>query len=98
MRKIKKIMFVLPNTKWFGLKKWHTFPYSIGLLIAVLKKEGYMIKVLDAELNDLSFDEVEGGIREYNPDVVAISCMSMEYSEGFKKIASITKSVSQEIT
>lgn len=97
MTKIKKVMLALPNTRWFGQKKWHTFPYTIALLRAVLKKAGYEVNFLDADINNMDYEQVKKAILNYEPDVIGISCMSMEYSQNFKKMAEIAKSASKEI-
>lgn len=97
MKQIKKVMLALPNTGWFGQKKWHNFPYTIGILKATLKNAGYEVVFLDADLYDMDFDEVKSAIAKESPDVVGISCMSMEYAQNFKKMAEIAKSVSKDI-
>tara|TARA_Y100000310_G_scaffold50196_1_gene46286 strand:+ start:653 stop:2098 length:1446 start_codon:yes stop_codon:yes gene_type:complete len=88
---IKKIMLALPNSRWFELRCWHTFPYTLGLLTSVLKDK-YEVKILDADIEDLSLEETKKRIAEYSPDIFCISCMSMEYAKSFKEMASIAKS------
>ena len=96
MVKIKKIILVQSNMRWSGLKPWHTFPYTLGLLSAVLKDK-FDVKILDANLEDLSQEQVKQRIREYKPDVVGITCMSMEYEKDFRIVSSITKEINPEI-
>ena len=91
MNKIEKIMFTIPNDRWFGQRHWHGFPYAIAVLNSVICKD-YDVKVLDASLEDLNFDQVRERISQYQPDVVGISCMSMEYVRHFQQVASLAKS------
>jgi len=95
MAKINKLMLTLPNTRWFNLRYWHIPPYTLGLLTATLK-DRYEVNILDANFDDLDFNEVEDRIARYEPDVIGISCMSLEYDESFKKLASIAKSACPE--
>ena len=97
MKKIKKIMLALPNSTWFGLKEWHSFPYLTGLLTAVLKKAGYEVKFLDTNIGNMDYDAVKKTIAEYNPDVVGVSCMSMEYAQNLSKMTELAKAVSSKI-
>ena len=96
MSKIKKIMLAQSNMRWSGLKPWHTFPYTLGLLSAILKDK-YDVKILDANLEDLTPEQVKSRIKEYKPDVVGVTCMSMEYEKDFRIITSLAKEVNPEI-
>lgn len=96
MKKINKVVFAIPNTRWFGLRYWNLFPYTVGILTAMIKDK-YKIDVIDANLNNMSYDEVKQKLHELNPDVVAISCTSFEYDKTFKKMAELTKEYSKDI-
>ena len=80
---MKKIMLAQPNMRWSGLKPWHTFPYTLGLLSAILKDK-YDVKILDANLEDLTPEQTKKRIAEYKPDIFGVTCMSMEYEKDFK--------------
>ncbi len=86
----KTVMLALPNTKWFNLRPWHLFPYILGLFTEVLK-EKYNIVILDANIDNLSFNQVKERILNCNPDYFCITCLSLEYNKGFKKMVSIVK-------
>lgn len=92
MAKIEKIMLALPNDRWFGNRHWHNFPYTLGILSAVLKKAGYEVEILDASLQDLSPEQVKERIIKSKPDVIGISCLSMEYTRHFQQLAELAKS------
>lgn len=92
----RKILLTLTNTRWYGHRYWYAFPYTLGLLYASWK-ENYDVRILDANIRNLSFGEVKEEIKNANPDIVCITCMSLEYDKAFKKIASLTKEVNYSI-
>lgn len=96
MGKIEKIILAAPNDRWFGNRHWGGFPYTFGVLTSVLK-DRYDVRILDAGHNDLDFDKVRERIGEYSPDVMGITCMSLEYSQNIQKLASIAKSTCPDI-
>lgn len=83
-------MIALPNTRWFNNRFWHTFPYTYGVLRASLKDD-YEVCLLDANHENLDFHEVRERIGAYGPDVVGISCMSLEYAAGYRKMSALAK-------
>ena len=95
MSKINKIMLAAPNNRWSGLRVWQDFPYTLGMLTAVLK-DRYDVRILDANNNNLSVDEVKNRVGEYAPDIFGVSCMSMEYALDYKTMTSCAKSASPE--
>ena len=97
MKNIKKFQFVVPNTRWFGKRCWMWDVPGVTILTPILKKNGYDVNVLEANLENLTFDQVKEGIKEYQPDVVGISNMSIEYWQQLHEVAKITKEVSQDI-
>lgn len=96
MSKIEKILFVVPNDRWAGGRYWHTFPYTAALLGAVLK-DNYQISLLDSNINNYSKEQTIEKIQAYKPDVVGISCMSMQYTKNFQEMARLVKSASLDI-
>lgn len=91
--KLKKIMLASSNDRWFDNRHWHTFPYTLGILTAVLNNN-YEVKVLDAGFENLSFNDVKERVGEYEPDIFGLTCMSMEYLRQFKKMTSLVKEAS----
>ena len=91
-KNIEKIMLATPNTRWFGNRHFPVFPYTQGILNATLRDK-YDIKILDADLENLSPQQTKARIKSYHPDVVGISCMSMGYYSNFREVASISKEV-----
>ena len=97
MKVIKKFQFVVPNTRWFGKRRWMWDVPGITILAPILKKSGYDIDILEANLDNLSPEQVKQGIYEYGPDVVGISNMSIEYWSQLHEVAKLTKEVNRNI-
>ena len=95
--KIKKFLFIIPNTAWFGKRYWHNFPYTEALLISVLKKSGYESDVIDANLNNYSEKELRDKIIEANPQIVGLGLMSLEYRDSVHKTFEIVKKINPNI-
>ena len=96
MAEIKKIMLALPNDRWFGNRHWHNFPYTLALLSSVLKGK-YEVEILDASLEDLSPEQVKKRIQDSKPNVLGISCLSLEYTRHFQQLAELAKSANPNI-
>ncbi len=74
----------------WGNKKMNVFPYAIGLLTAVLKDK-YEVEILDANINNLSIEQIFKKVSEYKPDVFGISCRAFTHADSYDKTISIAK-------
>ncbi len=90
VQKIKKIMLVLPNGLWSGVRQFNIHPYSLCILGAILK-EKYDVKILDTNLENLTLEETAECILKYSPDVLGISGMSIEYAQSCHQLVNIIK-------
>lgn len=95
--KIKKVVFLMPNTRWFGARYWHHFPYVLGLLASVIKKDGYDIEIIDANIDNLSEEEVQKKIEEVKPTVVLVSAMTVMYRRMTHTAFRLVKEVNENI-
>jgi anaerobic magnesium-protoporphyrin IX monomethyl ester cyclase len=95
--KIKNFIFIIPNTSWFDNRYWHNFPYTVGLLSAVLIKHGYEVQIIDANLENLSEESLRERITAIRPSIVAISAMTIMYAECIRRSFKIVKDVGQDI-
>lgn len=76
--KIKRIMLVIPNQRWYREEAyWHLHPYALALLAAMLP--GREVKIVDANLDDLTPDEFTGLVRAYDPDLLGASVLANEF-------------------
>lgn len=84
-------MLVQPNFSWFGKRTWKLLPYSLGLLNACLKKEGYQSWIYDPNFSNLSENEVRTELYKQKPDVIAITSYSTEYLRETRHLSKICK-------
>jgi radical SAM superfamily enzyme YgiQ (UPF0313 family) len=94
---MKKVVFVVPNSKWFDAARWELYPYAVCLLAACIEPE-YDAAVVDCNAEDMSLDDSVKRILEQKPDYIGISCMSAEYARHAHAIASGIKAVSSDLT
>ena len=98
-KEIKRVVLTYPNQKW----KKHDFnttrilpPYAICIL-ATMIKEDYEVKIVDANLYNMSKEQFQEKIREFTPQVVGISVLTSEYGSTLDDAASYVKEIDQEI-
>jgi len=70
---------------------------AIGLLIPILRQYGLEIEVLEANIDNLTREQVKERIRAFNPDIVGISNMSLEYWRQAHLSAKLVKEVDEDI-
>jgi len=98
-KEIKRVVLTYPNQKWMK----HDFnttrilpPYAICIL-ATMIKEDYEVKIVDANLYNMSKEQFQEEIREFKPQVVGISVLTSEYGSTLDDAASYVKEIDQEI-
>jgi radical SAM superfamily enzyme YgiQ (UPF0313 family) len=92
----KKVLLTVPNNNWTGARtQWNSFPLTSAVLTSVLKGQ-YQTRTLDCAFYDLSQEQVINQIREYNPDVVGISCISFENDRDVRKLTSLVRTASPQ--
>jgi len=94
---VKKIMLITPNCTWFDKRPWNTPPYTLGLLRAVLPDEQYEIEILDANLEDLDFEQTAQRIEHFHPDLAGVLAMSLEYARNAHQVVKLIKQVSPNV-
>jgi anaerobic magnesium-protoporphyrin IX monomethyl ester cyclase len=85
--------FIIPNTRWFGKRYWNHIPYQEGILSAVLRREGFSVNAIDANVEDLSEDQLAARIDELSPNIVGIGSLSIEYRRSVDICFNIVKEV-----
>ena len=93
---IRKMLILVPNTRWFDRRYFHSTPYTPCLLAAIVN-ESVDVEILDTNFENLTPNQVQDRIKDLRPDLVGITCMSMEYAKAAHKLADIVKSVDQQI-
>lgn len=95
--KIKSIVFLIPNTAWFDNRYWHNFPYTVGLLSAVLTRHGYDVQIIDANIENLGEESLKQRIAVLRPSIVAISAMTIMYRDCVHRSFGLVKEVDKNI-
>ncbi|GAI18217.1 unnamed protein product [marine sediment metagenome] len=98
-----KIILISPQidyAKMFGKASTTTpsmIPLNLLYLSGYLESKDIPVKVLDGQVNDLSEESLIRHIKQFNPNIVGISCHTpLVYPA--HTIAKIVKSVSRQIT
>lgn len=95
MRTINRILLTVPNTGWFGKRRWIAPPLTLGLLAAIVP-DRYETSVLDPNRDDLGFDETVALIAASNPDVAAVTCLSLEYAPSLHKLTAAIRAAAPQ--
>lgn len=82
---------ILINTSFkdiFGYERM--FPIGLGYIAAVLLQNGYEVKLLEPQLDNISDNELKNFLSEENPDIVGITAVTPTFPEAVR-IAKIIK-------
>ena len=75
-----RIALVHPPPRSEFDKHWARFPaLGIAYVASSLRAAGHEIELLDGKLDDLTLDDIVTRVREDRPDLVGITCMTVEY-------------------
>jgi anaerobic magnesium-protoporphyrin IX monomethyl ester cyclase len=75
-----RIALVQPPPRSEYDKHWARFPgLGIAYVASSLRAAGHAIDLLDGKLDGLTVDDIVGRVRERRPDLVGITCMTVEY-------------------
>ncbi|MBF0186369.1 MAG: radical SAM protein [Magnetococcales bacterium] len=97
MKPIRKFQFLVPNTRWFGKRQWLWFTPAVPMLTPVLQQYGLEVEILEANIDNLTRDQVKERIRAFQPDIVGITNMSLEYWRQGHHAAQLAKEVDPAI-
>jgi len=92
MKKIHKIMLAKPSCTWFNVRSWTLVPYSLALIRAVIPDK-YEINILEPNLESLTVEQTRQRIKDFHPDLIGVSCSSIEYSKSAHKLAELVKQI-----
>jgi anaerobic magnesium-protoporphyrin IX monomethyl ester cyclase len=75
-----RIALVQPPPRSEYDRHWARFPsLGIAYIASSLRAVGHTIDLLDGKLADLTVDDIVAGVRDRRPDLVGITCMTVEY-------------------
>ena len=97
MKKINKFLFIVPNSRWFGKRCWLWYTPAVPILVPILRQHGISVDVLEANIDNLSANDVRAKISASAPDMVGITNMSLEYWRQPHLCAQLAKEVDKNI-
>jgi len=95
----KRLALVYPNQRWQkndANTVWDLNPVSLCLLAACVK-DIVDIKIIDAQLYNMSDKEFKTQIQKFAPDFVGVSVMTSEYQDTLDITVKLAKEVNQNI-
>lgn len=92
-----KFLFLIPNTRWFGKRYWLWFNPAVLILEPLLRDIGVDVKVIESNIDNLSSEEIKIQIKDYQPDFVGITNLSLEYWKQAHYCAELVKEVDSQI-
>lgn len=94
--RIQRIMLVVPNQRWYRRESyWHLHPYALALLAAMLPDRE--VRIVDANLDDLTREQFEGVVREWQPDLVGASVLANEFGITGHVVCQCVKRINRSI-
>lgn len=96
---LKKFALIYPNQRWQKDDMntvWDLNPVSLCLLAAVVK-DIVDVKIIDAQLYNLSEQEFKEQIEEFSPDFIGVSIMTSEYQDTLDITVKLAKEVNPSI-
>jgi radical SAM superfamily enzyme YgiQ (UPF0313 family) len=97
---MKKVMLMYPNCRWVeGWEDktiWNLHPYNLCLLSATIE-DRYEIKIIDANIDNLSREQFAKILEAEKPDIVGISVLTNEYGHSGIIAGYIAKQVNPAI-
>lgn len=90
---VHKIAFIIPNFRWQEADehtRWHVVPYNVCLLAATIR-DLCAVEVIDANIDNLTPEEVGERLLQARFDVVGITVMMDQFAVAGHKAAAIAR-------
>ena len=87
---MKKVVLVINNFSWFGKRAFRTWLPAVPIITALIK-DICQFSVIDANVNNMDFDETRQTILDSQADIVLISALSIDYQQQYHKVAELAK-------
>jgi radical SAM superfamily enzyme YgiQ (UPF0313 family) len=93
-----KILFVSPPTNSVVKEILNTTTPPLGLayLASVARQKGHEAKIIDSLVMNISFDNLEKEIKNYNPDIVAVTSTTSMIYDAYK-VSELSKNIDTNI-
>lgn len=96
---MKKLVLMYPNQRWLKddvVTTWTLDPRTLGVIAAVVR-DIVEVKIVDAQIHNMSEETFRKEIEDYQPDYVGISLLTSEYAAIMDTAAEIVKTVDPNI-
>lgn len=96
---MKKLILMYPNQRWLKddvVTTWTLDPRTLGVMAAVVR-DIVDVKIVDAQIHDMSEEMFKSVIVNYKPDYVGISLLTSEYAHIMDRAAAIVKQANPNI-
>ena len=87
---MKKVVLVINNFSWFGKRAFRTWLPAVPILTAIVKNI-CDFSVIDANVNEMDFEQTQQAIADSRADIVMISALSVDYQLQYHKVAELAK-------
>lgn len=94
-----KVLLVVPNFRWADWDAntlWHYIPYNLCLLASMIR-DICNVRIFDANIDDLTENDLMNEIKKYNPNIIGITVLMDQYGKSGHVVAKITKKVNESI-
>ena len=84
-----KALFINPNTRYLGTLLTVYPPMGILYLSSTLIEAGHEVKIIDADIDNLNYPDIDRIISEYRPDMIGITMNTLQSRSAFETAARI---------
>ena len=94
-----RVLLIVPNFRWADWDTnslWHYIPYNLCLLASMIRDISD-VRILDANIDDLTQDDLKDKIKEYNPDIIGITILMDQYGIAGHIVGRIAKEINKDI-
>ena len=91
-----RVLLAIPNQRWAQNMEWSIHPYALCQLASMIENN-YEVKILDANVDNLSPPEVLGEIIKFSPDILGVSVLANAYKKAAFTLFEMAKSFNSDI-
>jgi anaerobic magnesium-protoporphyrin IX monomethyl ester cyclase len=81
---MSRILFINPNTRYQGCLLTVFPPQGILYISGVLLRSGHEVNVIDADIDNLSLEDISKKVLEYQPDIIGITVNTLQSKAAYE--------------
>ena len=86
-----KVLLINPNTRYLGSMMTILPPLGLLYIASTLKREGHEVKVVDADVENLSQAEVLKTARDYAPDLIGLTMNTLQSRAAYETVEQLKR-------